>query len=91
MWPIPQPSESGKSSEWGVSARSGAHQALTSWVRLKPDIPNGQYVVVVGKTPSPEPVWPPTMTLRDMLARAFGEGGRIDDEGHPEMKALRGE
>jgi hypothetical protein len=91
VWPIPQPSESGRTNEWSVSARDGAHQALTRWVRLKPDQANGQYVVLTARSHIPDPVWPPTMTLRDMIARAFGEGGIIGDEDHPEMKALRGE
>ena len=91
VWPIPQPSESGRSSDWGVSARDGAHKALTSWVRLKPDMPNGQYVVIARRVHPGAGVAAAAMTLRDMLARAFGEDGRIDDEDHPEMKALRGE
>jgi hypothetical protein len=91
VWPLQQPGESGKTNEWGVSARAGAHQALTRWVRLKSDMANGQYVVLVAPAHIPDPALPPTMTLRDMLARAFGEGGIIGDEDHPEMKALRGE
>ena len=47
VWPIPQPSESGKASDWHVTAREGAHKALAKWVRLKPDIANGQYIVIV--------------------------------------------
>ena len=75
-----------------MSARDGAHKALAKWVRLKPDKANGQYNVMVSEVYTQAPAWSqPPMTLSDMLARAFGKDELIDDEDHPELKALRGE
>ena len=92
VWPIPQPSESGRTNEWHVSARDGAQKALAKWVRLKPDKANGQYNVLVSQVYNQAPKWSqPPMTLNDMLARAFGKSQLIEDEDHPELKALRGE
>lgn len=92
VWPIPMPGEGGRPSDWHVTAREGAHKSLAKWVRLKPDIANGQYIVISSEVYTQAPAWSqPPMALSDMITRAFGNDERINDEDHFEMKALRGE
>jgi hypothetical protein len=90
LWPVPQPDENGRDNDWNVTKREAAVLAETRWVRLKSNMVDRQYMILVAPPGLPDPKWPQE-TMRNILERAFDKDRLIDSDDHPKMKELRGE
>jgi hypothetical protein len=91
LWPIANPAMSKRSgSTWTDSALRARTTAMTTWVRVAPNMAKGGYDVRSAIVEIPEPVWPAGVTMRDLLEMAFGQSGLIRDEDHPVIQRLLG-
>ena len=87
---IPQPDEMGKINPWHESGHRTMEKAKQCWVRRQADKANGYYVMTMAKNAKlPDPKWP-TMTLSEIIDRAFDKF-YINDIQHPVLQRLRGE
>jgi hypothetical protein len=91
LWPLKTPNEkNGKKDSWGRSALEIARLATDKWIRVTPSLSMGCYVPTIATAKWPEPQWP-DLAMNELLRRAVGEKGVIQDLHHPAIRALRGE
>ncbi len=89
LWPVRVPDTDGRRNNWHLSALRAAELAMSKWVRVQANMPDGKYDVYEATGAIPDPEWP-EMTFRDMLKIAFDDR-YIDSMEHPILKQLRGE
>jgi hypothetical protein len=89
LWPVKTPGQSGKISNWHLSALDGAEAAMKCWVRVSSNKDLGAYEIVEAKHQVGEPEWPKKSFL-EIINIAF-RNRIISDQDHPLMKKLRGE
>ena len=89
LWPLPLPSDDGRDTDWGVSARAAAVKAEHDWVRLIGNMSQQAYDVFTASGSLGTPSWP-NKSLGDILAIAFGEKFVIRDMDHPVIRRLTG-
>ena len=90
LWPVPLPSDDGRSSAWHETHRGAAELSETTWIRMFANMGAGCYDVEQAPDGISEPKWPDT-NLAELLRVAFGKGRLIDSFDHPVLKRLRGE
>ena len=87
---IPQADEMGKINSWHNSGHRTMEEAKQCWIRRQADKANNCYLVTKAiNAKLPDPIWP-TMTLSDIIDRAFDKY-YINDFHDPVLQRLRGE
>ena len=87
---IPQADEMGKINSWHTSGHITMEEAKQCWVRRQADKANGGYIVTKAMNAKlPDPKWP-TMTLSEIIDRAFDKY-YINDFKDPVLQRLLGE
>ena len=90
LWPVRQPGEDGRLSEWSRSLTEAAEKAICKWVRVKANMSLGAYELWEAENKAlSEPEWPEE-TYNELLRIAFRQEGIISNPEHPIVKKLRG-
>ena len=90
LWPVRLPDDQGKLDPWNRSKLEAARLAESRWVRLRSNMALGAYEILVAENNDEEPTWPKDLGLEETIKIAFKDN-RIDDLGHPVLRALRGD
>ena len=88
LWPVPLPTEDGRTNSWHNSAREIAQHAERKWCRMKANRALGSYDLYTSDH-IPDPDWP-DHDFKRLLEVAFGNGHLIDREDHPVIRQLLG-
>jgi len=89
LWPARVPDTDGRRHNWHLSALRAAELAMTKWVRVQANMPDGKYDVFEATGTIPDPEWP-DMSFRDLLQLCFDDRF-ITTLDHPILRQLRGE
>ena len=91
LWPLPMPDEllGKRDTTWGTTARKAAEMSETKWVRMQANMHSGSYDVVTTSKIA-DPVWP-SISFKEILKIAFGDGRLIDRMDHPVLRQLAGQ
>ena len=73
---------------WNETALKGLELALSKWVRLSANMPEGCYTVHTAGA-EPDPVWP-DLTMAQLIELGFGEEKIIRSDQHPLIRKLLG-
>jgi hypothetical protein len=84
LWNIPRDSEM----DWHKSARRAVEAARQHWIRIVPDMSEGEYRIVRARAALEDPDWP-TLQPRDFLEAGF-KGRTITTLEHEAVDRLRG-
>lgn len=88
LWPVRVPTAERRSSDWHVSAATAAQQAMSHWIRIKPNMSLGAYEIFQAESAIPDPVWP-ELTFQEISRIAFKDR-LIAGPDHPVIRRLRG-
>ena len=89
LWPIRLPDADGRHDNWSRSALEAAQLAMSRWVRVASNRPEGIYETFEATGALPEPEWP-TDSFEQIVQLAFKDH-YIDSVDHPAIRRLRGE
>jgi hypothetical protein len=84
LWPIRLPDQDSRDLDWYRSAREGAAEAMTHWVRLKAN--KAAYDIYVAESVTAEPKWP-ELPLQELIRIAFKDR-LITSLDHPIVQRL---
>jgi hypothetical protein len=87
LWPVRIP-DPDRPNQWHVSQRAAVQIAITRWIRMSSNVPDGRYDVFEATGDVPEPEWP-DMDFREMLTLCFSDRF-IDSLDHSVLQQLRG-
>ena len=88
LWPVKIQDPNARVNEWHRTAGTGALQAMTKWVRLRPDMALGANEIQVAEGALNEPDWPP-YSFMELLKIGFRDR-LVDSVDHAVIKKLRG-
>ena len=90
LWAIKLPTEASRKTEWPVSERTAALQAMKAWTRVSSNMQLGAYEHSVASGKIDDPIWP-DHSFGEILKIAFKGKEAIGSHDHEVMKLLRGE
>ena len=57
FWPIRVPGPDGRIDDWNDAAMQASHEAIDTWISLKPNMQLGTYTTIVAEEKWPDPDW----------------------------------